>query len=190
MIPYKCIPHRRCPYRIYLPASYRQGANGCAGRASLRRSSRHVVKNDVRSSLPPDAPDCQSLFDAVLCLLCSVQMDWLHHARYSRYHPDNLNKLPHALPEPVKAPPPIAAVTAIDKKLHGAWGHTLCCEKAYGPCETTTRIKENVAPKVGSTWRTTIQFEKGNSTSNSAMYGGSYREKSFEELVEMQGKKG
>ena len=117
-------------------------------------------------------------------------MDWLHHATYSRFHPDNLNKLPLGLPEPVKGPAPVTELSATDKKVYGGWGHRLCCEKPYGPCETTTRIKDNVTPKIGSTWIATMHFEKGNSTSQSAMYGGSCREPSFEELVEMRSKKG
>jgi len=66
----------------------------------------------------------------------------------------------------------------------------MCCERPYGPCETTTRIKDNVTAKVGGSWLRTEQFEKGNSVSNSAMYGGSYIEPSFEQLVELRGKKG
>ena len=79
-----------------------------------------------------------------MSLRMTVQMDWLHHASYSRYHPDNLNKLIAPLPEQVKGAPPLAKITSVDKTLHGAWGHSLCCEKAFGPCETTTRIKENI----------------------------------------------
>ena len=100
-------------------------------------------------------------------------MDWIDRASYSRYHPDNLHKLPHKLPEPVKAPAPVNELTPIDKTLKGAWGHKLCCERPYGPTETTTRIKDNVTPKVGSSWIATIAFETGYSTSQSAMYGGS-----------------
>jgi len=117
-------------------------------------------------------------------------MDWIKHASYSRYHPDNLHKLPHALPEPVKAPPPVTQLSEVDKKVFKGWGHKLCCERPYGPVETTTRIKDNVTAKVGNTWRTTMHFEKGYSTSNSAMYGGSYIEPSFEQLVEMRSRKG
>ena len=119
-----------------------------------------------------------------------VQMDWLSYATYSKYHPDNFNKPGHKLPEVVKAPAPIVALDETDKKVFGGWGHTLCCEKAFGPSETRTRIKEAVAPKVGATWRGTVGFERGESTSNSAMYGGSWREMSFEEMVELKGKKG
>ena len=100
-------------------------------------------------------------------------MDWQHHASFSRFHPDNLNKLPLGLPEAVKGPAPTAKFSEIDKKVYGAWGHTLSCEKAYGPMETTTRIKETITPKVGGSWRTTEQFEKGTSISQSSVYGGS-----------------
>ena len=116
-------------------------------------------------------------------------MDWQHKASYSRYHPDNLNKLPPQLPDPVKGPPPVVQLDPIDKKLRGGWGHVQCCERPYGPSETTTRIKVQVTPKVGSSWVATGHFEKGYSISQSAMYGGSYREPSFEELVEMRAKK-
>jgi len=115
-------------------------------------------------------------------------MDWISYAKYSKYHPDNLVKVAHALPEPVRAPPPVLALNDIDKQM-GGWGHKLCCERPYGQQETTTRIKAGVTAKVGSTWRTTESFERGNSISSSAMYGGSYREKTFEELVELKGKK-
>lgn len=116
-------------------------------------------------------------------------MDWIDRAYYSRYHPDNLKKLPAQLPDPVKGPPAITSFSTIDKRIKGAWGHSLCCERPYGPVETTTRIKDQVTPKVGSNWIATMHAEKGNSTSQSAMYGGSYREPSFEELVEMRQKK-
>lgn len=117
-------------------------------------------------------------------------MDWLHHATYSRFHPDNLHKLQHPIPVPVKAPPPVTGLTEIDKSVRGAWGHKLCCERPYGPSETTTRIKDQVTAKVGGTWTATTNIEKGYSTSQSAMYGGSYREPSFEELVALKAKKG
>ena len=47
----------------------------------------------------------------------------------------------------MKGPAAITQISDIDKKIYGAWGHELCCEKAYGPCETTTRIKDNVTTK-------------------------------------------
>ena len=125
-----------------------------------------------------------------MSLKMTGQMDWLHYAYYSKYHPDNLNKQDNKLPEAVKGPAPPAKLTEIDKKVHGAWGHRLCCENPYGPMETTTRIKGDVAPKVGSNWARTVSFERGASTSQSAMYGGSFREPSFEELVQLRAKKG
>ena len=117
-------------------------------------------------------------------------MDWLKHATYSTYHPDNLLKQDNSLPDQVKGPAPLAPITEIDRKVKGAWGHRLCGERPYGPSETTTRIKDNVTPKIGSTWIATMHFERGYSTSQSAMYGGSYIEPSFEQLVEMRTKKG
>jgi len=120
----------------------------------------------------------------------TVQMDWLHHATYSRYHPDNLKKVIAPLPDPVKAPPPVVQLSEIDKKVYGGWGHRLCCERPYGPVETTLRIKDSVTAKVGSTWRSTVHAERGTSISQSAIYGGSFIEPSFEQLVEMRNKKG
>ena len=177
---------------------------------SHERPNRPCVRRRILSARPPALPPR------------SVQMDWIKNASYSRFHPDNLNKLPHALPDPVKGPPPVVSLSQVDRTLRGAWGHRMCCERPYGPCETTTRIKDNVvsvchpcfahAPpsvralltcmvcslccwnaqtaKVGGSWLRTEQFEKGNSVSNSAMYGGSYIEPSFEQLVELRGKKG
>ena len=52
--------------------------------------------------------------------------------------------------------------------------------------QTTTRIKENVAPKVGANWRATMEFERKPAISYSAFYGTSWREPSFEEQVEMR----
>lgn len=125
-----------------------------------------------------------------MSLKMTVQMDWMHHSSYSRFHPDNLHKLPPQLPGPVKGPPPVVQLDEIDKRVKGAWGHRLCCERPYAPTETTTRIKDSVTAKIGSSWATTIAFEKGNSISQSAMYGGSAREPTFEELVEMRSRKG
>ena len=121
-----------------------------------------------------------------MSLRMTVQMDWLQHATYSRYHPDNLHKLIAPLPEPVTKAAPITKLTEIDKKVYKAWGHTLCAEKPYGPVETTVRIKDGVTPKIGSTWRATIDFERKAAISNTAMYGTSWREPSFEEQVEMR----
>ena len=65
-----------------------------------------------------------------MSLRMTVQMDWLHHASYSRFHPDNLNK-----PRPARTGQgrPCKPRHEIDKTLHKAWGHT-CCEK-FGPVE-------------------------------------------------------
>ena len=125
-----------------------------------------------------------------MSLKMTGQMDWLHHATYSKYHPDNLNKPAPIFAEPVKAPAPLATLTEADKKVFGAWGHTLCCEPAYAKNETMTRLKEGVAPKVGQSWEKIVRIERAQSISQSAMYGGSLREMSFEEIVEARGKKG
>jgi len=125
-----------------------------------------------------------------MSLKMTVQMEHSWRANYSRYHPDNLNKLPPTLPEPVKGPPPLAGFSQIEKDVYGAWGHSLCCESANGKNETTVRIKQDVTPKVGQDWRKVAAFEKAKSISMSAMYGGSLREMSFEEIVEARGKKG
>ena len=102
-------------------------------------------------------------------------MAYRGYTLYSHYHPDNLKPREQApLPEPVKGPAPLASFSEIDVKVDGAWGHRLTCEKPFGPSETTTRIKATVDPKVGSSWAKTITVERGDSTSNSAMYGGSY----------------
>ena len=97
----------------------------------------------------------------------TTQMDWIRkgHASYSKYHPDNFARPDRdGLPSPVKGPAAITQISDIDKKIYGAWGHELCCEKAYGPCETTTRIKDNVTTKVGSNWSKTVMVERGIST--------------------------
>ena len=114
----------------------------------------------------------------------TTQMDWAHHSSYSKHHPDNMQReADNKLPEPVLGPPPVTSISEMDKKINRAWGHTLCCERAYGPCETTTRIKDNVTNKVGSNWNKTIAVEKGLSTMCSAMYSGSQLERSFSALA-------
>ena len=114
----------------------------------------------------------------------TTQMDWISYSNYSKNHPDNLERnTDNGLPSNVVGPPPIAQITDVDKRVQGAWGHTLCCERAYGPCETTTRIKDNVTNKVGSNWNKTIAVEKGLSTMCSAMYSGSQLERSFSALA-------
>jgi hypothetical protein len=113
----------------------------------------------------------------------TTQMDWTRYATYSKYHPDNMERPSlDQLPSPVAKPPPAAEITEADRQI-GAWGHKLCCERAYGPCETTTRIKDNVTPKTGGSWDKTITVERGNSTMCSAMYGGSLVERSFSALA-------
>jgi len=118
----------------------------------------------------------------------TTQMDWVKYASYSKYHPDNLARPDNnVLPSQVRGPPPINQITELDKKISGAWGHRLCCEKAYGPNETTTRIKADVTPKVGvGDWKKTISVEKGISSCCSAMYGGSAIEPTFAEIVNMR----
>ena len=116
----------------------------------------------------------------------TTQMSWMQkgYGSYSKYHPDNMAPREELrLPDPIMAPSPVAQITEVDEKISGAWGHTLCCERAYGPCETTTRIKDSVTNKVGSTWSKTIAVEKGISTMCSAMYSGSNLERSFSALA-------
>ena len=114
----------------------------------------------------------------------TTQMDWMKFSSYSKYHPDNMARTSDLkLPDPIVGPPPVAEITELDQKTSGAWGHTLCCERAYGPCETTTRIKDNVTNKVGTNWSKTIAVEKGTSTMCSAMYSGSVVERSFSPLA-------
>ena len=130
-----------------------------------------------------------------MSLKMTTQMEWIHLASYSKFHPDNLERLKpddrvYSLPDKIVPPPPLASLTEHDKKVRKGWGHTLCCEKPFGPVETTTRIKDNVNPKIGGSWTSTFHFEKGTSCSKSAMYGGSLIEPSFEALVEMRAKKG
>ena len=125
-----------------------------------------------------------------MSLKMTEQMAYEHLARYGPYHPDNLNrKVDLSLPKPVESPAPPAQFTK-NERAQGMWGHRLMAEMPYGTQETTTRIKDSVTPKVGSTWVSTVFFEKGRSTSQSAMYGGSYVEPSFEQLVEMRSRKG
>eukprot|EP00325_Prymnesiales_sp_UTEX-LB-985_P025783 CAMPEP_0174718104 /NCGR_PEP_ID=MMETSP1094-20130205/28051_1 /TAXON_ID=156173 /ORGANISM="Chrysochromulina brevifilum, Strain UTEX LB 985" /LENGTH=113 /DNA_ID=CAMNT_0015918139 /DNA_START=113 /DNA_END=454 /DNA_ORIENTATION=- len=76
------------------------------------------------------------------------------------------------LPIPVAGPVPVVSLSDADK-VNGAWGHRLCLERPFGPGETRTRIKVNVANKVGSDWSKTISVEQGIPAICSAMYGGS-----------------
>jgi len=108
-------------------------------------------------------------------------------APWHRYHPDNMARQPDlTLPEQPKGPEPMAKITELDKQK-GMWGHQLCCEKAFGPGETTLRIKDQVTAKVGGKWNT--QFESGGSNMKSGVYGGTLRVVSMEEQVELAGGK-
>ena len=109
--------------------------------------------------------------------------------RFIKWNKHNLHKLPPSLPEQVKGPAILAPITETDKKAFGTWGHSKCSEAPYGQTETSLYIKAGVTPKVGSNWRAIVAFERGKSMSQSAMYGGSLREMSFEEIVEARGKK-
>ena len=74
----------------------------------------------------------------------TTQQPWIAkgYASYSKNHPDNSARTTDtSLPDPVRGPAPIDSITPLDKQIYGAWGHKLCCERAYGPNETTTRIK-------------------------------------------------
>ena len=84
-----------------------------------------------------------------MSLKLTTQNSWKHYARYSRYHPDNTERaVDLTLPEEVQGPPPARSFTQADKN-HGAWGHSLACERAYGPSETLgTVIKTSITPKV------------------------------------------
>ena len=121
----------------------------------------------------------------------TTQMEWVHLARYSKYHPDNIQRPPAQMPSrEIVGPPPIATFSDAEKTLYNAWGHRLCAEAPYGQSDSRTYIKDRVAPKVGSSWAAAEQFSKGKSVSQSAMYGGGMIEPSFEQLVELRGKKG
>lgn len=84
-----------------------------------------------------------------MSLKLTTQNSWKHYARYSRYHPDNTERaVDLTLPDEVQGPPPTQSFTQADKN-HGAWGHSLGCERAYGPSETLgTVIKTSITPKV------------------------------------------
>ena len=84
-----------------------------------------------------------------MSLKLTTQNSWKHYARYSRYHPDNTERaVDLTLPDEVQGPPPTQSFTQADKN-HGAWGHSLACERAYGPSETLgTVIKTSITPKV------------------------------------------
>merc|ERR1719387_1601802 len=86
------------------------------------------------------------------------------------------------LPPVPAAPPPITGFTAGERLVDGMWGHALCCEQPTAVQDSRTRIKADVTPKVGSDWNRTKAFEKGTSTSCSAIYSGSMKEMSMSEF--------
>ena len=97
---------------------------------------------------------------------------------YSKLHPDNLNPRETVpLPVPVRGPAAIGSFTPFEKAVYpqSAWGHKLTAESPFGPMETRTRLKVDVAPKVGAGggWQKTVMTEKAQSTMCSAMYAGS-----------------
>jgi len=106
-------------------------------------------------------------------------MNYKKYTLYSKYHPDSIGARPiDPLPTAVKGPSTVDRFSEIEKKINGAWGHSLTCEAPFGMNETRTRIKVDVAPKVGGSWMKTIMTEKGESACCSAMYGGSQIEMS------------
>ena len=97
---------------------------------------------------------------------------------YSKLHPDNLNpRETIPLPVPVRGPAAIGSFTPFEKAVNpqSAWGHKLTAESPFGPMETRTRLKVDVAPKIGAGggWQKTVMTEKAQSTMCSAMYAGS-----------------
>ena len=84
-----------------------------------------------------------------MSLKLTTQDKWKDYAFYSRYHPDNTHKPKMKLDdEEIKSPPPILEITELDKQ-NGMWGHTKCCEQAYGPQESNKRMmKSTITTKV------------------------------------------
>lgn len=80
----------------------------------------------------------------------TTQHNWKHFSNYSKYHPDNTEtKVGTKLLGPVEGPEPTVQFDDIERR-NGAWGHRLCCDRAYGPSDTkmvTTR-KSAVTQKV------------------------------------------
>lgn len=114
----------------------------------------------------------------------TTQMDWMNYSSYSKYHPDNMDKKPYlSLPQPLTAPAPVSELTELDKKMTGAWGSKLCCERPYGKNETRTWIKDGVTPKIGSSWGATLHAQYGKSRMQSAMYSSSLKEPSFKDMI-------
>ena len=121
-------------------------------RARQKRSAPLLARTRARLALStptlsaPAVPRAHRL--ATMSIKMTTQMDWMHHSSYSPNHPENMNKVGNlGLPSPVVGPPPVLSISEVEKKTQGAWGHTLCCERAYGPCETTTRIKGACTPQ-------------------------------------------
>ena len=78
-------------------------------------------------------------------LKMTVQYEWQHHATFSKYHPDNTEgKFDITLPDPVKGPEPMVALDDVDK-ANGAFGHTLCAEKPYGPTNNALMLTRQIA---------------------------------------------
>ena len=116
----------------------------------------------------------------------TTQMNWEKYAFRSKYHPDNMSRPTDlALPSAPIGPAPVTHITDMDRQISGgvAWGHRLCCERAYGPNETTTRIKGDVTSKVGGSWNKTKHIESASTPISSAMYSGSYIDRSCCDLV-------
>ena len=103
-------------------------------------------------------------------------MAYTKYTKYSKYHPANLADRPQdPLPTPIECPPAIVTFSETEIKFNGAWGHELCCEKAFGMNETRPMLKGDVTPKIGAGggWSKTKMVERGTSTCCSAMYAGS-----------------
>ena len=120
-----------------------------------------------------------------MSLKLTTQYEWRKHSNYSGNHPDNLHrKVDVSLPDAVKGPPPVAEITELDKKMKGAWGSKLVCERPYGKNETRSWIKDAVSPKVGRSWGATVHTEQAKSQMNSAMFAGSLIDPSFKDMIE------
>lgn len=123
---------------------------------------------------------------ATMSIKLTTQMDYMSHANFSKNHPDNLARQPDlTLPTMPVAPKPTCSFSELDKKAspQSSWGHSLCLEKPYGKGDTRTRMKSDVTSKIGSNWGATVHAEQSKSVMMSAMYSGSLREASFEEMI-------
>merc|ERR1719263_513626 len=112
----------------------------------------------------------------------------MHYARFSKYHPDNMAKVPDlSLPEPVKGPEPLCKATAVDA-AKGLWGHALQAEIPYGPLDSSLKIRTNtITAKIGQQWN--VQFEQNGSRMKSGVYAGSHKQLTSQERVELAGGK-